>query len=112
MPSPVSIIRWFDAKTDPPTGDMRRSVLVHYHSRILDREVQGLWLAEAVGADRGFRAIRWAELPVVTDLTDEDLEDIKDMAEAWLYKVGASPDAMDRETVGRLRAALGGKEEA
>lgn len=110
MPNPVSLLVWRDAKTDPPTGPAR-GVLAQFADG-------SVWTAfanalhDSTWGTLDDRVVLWAELPVVTDLTDEDLEDIKDMAEAWLYKVGASPDAMDRETVGRLRAALGGKEEA
>jgi len=109
MPNPVSLLVWRDAKTDPFDA-------LPETQRIMLRYPDGRISVGTVGLVVGFvdrrNASHWAELPVVSDLTDEDLEDIKDMAEAWLYKVGASLDAMDRETVGRLRAALGGKEEA
>jgi len=104
MPRPISIIVWRDAKSDPPTGDMERYVLFVDYEQFVEmvtaREVVGACDPDAL----------WAELPVVSDLTDEDVR----LASGVLHEEGASQQYGPYLAVQRkLDAALGGgKEEA
>lgn len=112
MPNPVSILVWRDAKTDPPTGEMYRLVLVEFHSgetwSLTASEVEEY--ARSVWRDYPDQHVRrWAELPVVSDLTDEDVRNVASDSDyvADLWKRHGLPHAETRARADRLRAALG-----
>lgn len=70
MSRPVSIIVWRDAKTEPPTGNLYRYVYVLAPNAGAPC-VRAKWV---VSEPRRFKA--WAELPVLSDLTDDDVRQI------------------------------------
>ena len=73
MSNPVSIIKWFDAKENPPKGDMDRRILAVHE----DGTVQGCDAYYLEEEDY----ILWAEIPKAPtkeSLTEDDLE------EAWV----------------------------
>lgn len=104
----MSLLVWRDAKTDPPTGDMERYVLFVDYEQFVEmvtaREVVGACDPDAL----------WAELPVVSDLTDEDVHKAADE-----LRLLAGDNALDGvpgaeelyQSSDRLRAALGGEKE-
>jgi len=99
MPNPVSILVWRNAETDPPKGDMERYVL------FVDYEcfVEMVTASDVVGACD--LDARWAELPVVSDLTDKDMQRVRHCANKGLDTWG------DIEAYDRFCAALGGGKE-
>lgn len=104
MPSPVSIIRWRDAKADPPTGDLRPIFVVQANGIMTKTHTRNPVIAAG-------RVTWWAELPVVGDLTDEHVQEVLRLAESSLsYRTGELADE-DQAACDLLRAALGGKEE-
>ena len=97
----MSLLVWRDAKTDPPTGQTRGVLVEFENGRVWTMfantvPCEGAW--DEYGDIR-----RWAELPVVSDLTDDDVRNAAD----WL-----EPHVGWRDCVAdRLRAALGGEKE-
>lgn len=98
MPRPVSIIVWRDAKADPPTGDMSRFVLW----------TDGGGHCDMIGADEVANRVVmppgewWAEEPILSDLTDEDVRNVALWALDGEVLATGTHNAADR-----LRAALG-----
>lgn len=106
MPRPVSIIVWRDAEVDPRLfGDAMRLVLVRRRGLpdpFVDVETS-MWWARDVARDCGNDVLLWAELPVVSDLTDDDVRNIA----VWALDGEALATDGSRGTVDRLCAALG-----
>lgn len=103
--SRISIVRWFDAKTDPPESDARL-VLALTDDGVLHR-VSASRITDAV---RGYRGVEfyawWAELPVPSELTDEDVRNVC----VWALD-GETMEHSGHPVCDRLRAALGGEKE-
>ena len=108
MPNPVSIVVWRDAKTDPPTGEQAfADVLALHHDGDVTLEDPAL-VVERPGF---FKA--WAELPVVSDLTDDDVRvAVQALNDIVHLDTQSYPDwAVNAARLDRLRAALGGEKE-
>ena len=97
---PVSLLVWRDAKSDPPKGPLR-FVIVESASG----EVSPIWFRDHVWDYPN--VVRWAELPVLSDLTDEDVRNIA----VWALDGERLTTDGSHDTVDRLRAALGGEKE-
>jgi len=115
MPRPVSIIVWRDVKTDPPkkrgyylADDIDGMFVLHYDPE--DEVGYGFKWSDGMG---GFPDVRrWAELPVVSDLTDDDVLDAAQHVRHSALSVRNSTAARSRAALSaRLRAALGGEKE-
>lgn len=113
MSNPVSIIRWRSAEENPPEPDGRFVLAVtdegdthRVRASALTREVAEYWGARFYSW--------WAELPVVGDLTDEDVWAASDHV-----RLLAGDNVLDGvpgaealyQLSDRFRAALGGEKE-
>lgn len=94
----MSLLVWRDAKADPPKGPLR-FVIVESASGA----VSPIWFRDHVWDYPN--VVRWAELPVLSDLTDEDVR--------WMVEEVESiaDDGRLLDPAHRLRAALGGEKE-
>lgn len=100
-PKKVSIVVWRDAKTDPPKGPLR-FVIVESASGA----VSPIWFRDHVWDYPN--VVRWAELPVLSDLTDDDVR----TAVRALARAPSSLENLEYTIAyNRLRAALGGEKE-
>lgn len=98
----MSLLVWRDAKTDPPTGD--RSILVH--DQLTGFTAAGRFYGDDV---EKLGITHWAERPVVSDLTDDDVRYAVEAYEKKALSSGAVDMRPFQARVDRLRAALGGE---
>lgn len=99
MSRPVSIVVWCDVKTDPPRLGTDSAVLAQYKGG----DVVATFSEFVAEHPAHFKA--WAELPVVSDLTDKDIRRVRHCANRGL---DTWPDI---EAYDRFCAALGGEKE-
>ncbi len=115
MPRPVSIIVWRDARDDPPKGGGGVLAYFAYLGRPVSCSAEELRVTASAGD-------LWAEIPVLSDLTDEDMdytivnvEQVAQLIEEQGPDFGGVPAdevvADIRARRDRLRAALGGEKE-
>lgn len=115
MPRPVSIVVWRDAKTDPPTKDGGYLVKDGDYPTVCwgyDTESGKWFFHDEVHRIVLDPPVLWAEWPVVSDLTDDDVRDAAQQVEHAALGVRNNVAARLRAALAdRLRAALGGEKE-